>query len=490
MPEDDINDQSGEERAPVAPPPPEIPPPPSAIPPDIWAAAGQSPPGAGPAYSAGHQQPGPAYPSQPPGSPYPDQPYGSPYPSQPPGGYPPQSPPPAWAHYPPPVWPPPPRRRGRAVVAVIAASAVLLASGVGIGWVLRAGDRGSSQAPVILQGGGSQGGGNDQGVGPAALQAIAGKVTPAVVDINTFTDADLGSSTQVPLGAGTGMVLTSSGEVLTNNHVVEGANSIRATIPSTGATYRAEVVGVDPTADVALIQLAGASGLSTVSTGDSSSLSAGQQVVAIGNALGRGGAPSVTTGSISSLNQSISVSDDRGGSEHLSGLIQSSASISPGDSGGAIVTSDGHVVGMITASATEGPGQSSSRIGYAIPISAALAVVNQVRSGQATADDIIGPAGFLGIEARNIDTATAARLGLSTNAGALVVGVEPGTSAARAGLGRLSVITAVDGTRVTSADTLGPTIHVHKPGEQVRVTWIDQSGTHTSTMRLVSGPAV
>jgi S1-C subfamily serine protease len=370
------------------------------------------------------------------------------------------------------------------------ASALLLASGVGIGWILRTGDR-NSQTPVIIQqGGGQQSGGQQGGVAPGAVQSIAGKVTPGLVDINTFTDADLGSSVQVPLGAGTGMILTSSGEVLTNNHVVEGANSIRATIPSTGATYRADVVGVDPSADVALIQLEGASGLSTVSTGNSSSLSSGQQVVAIGNALGRGGAPSVTSGSVSSLNQSITVSDDRGGSEHLSGLIQSDASISPGDSGGAIVTTDGKVVGMITASATQSPGQSSSRIGYAIPINAALAVVGQVRSGQATADVIIGPAGYLGIEARNIDAATAARLGVSTNAGALVVGVEPGTSAAHAGLSRLSVITAVDGTHVTSADTLGPTIHVHKPGEQVRVTWIDQTGTHTATIRLVSGPAV
>lgn len=466
MPEDDMNDRAGEQETPWTPtppppPPPMIPPPPSAMPPDIWPTPGQSSPSAGPAYPAGAQQPG--------------------------GAYPPPGPPPAWSrHYAPPGWaPPPPPRRSRAIVAALVASALLLASGVGIGWVLRAGDRSSGQPPVV-----AQGGGNGQVTQPSNVRSIASKVTPGIVDINTFTDADLGSSVQVPLGAGTGMILNSSGEVLTNNHVVEGANSIRATITSTGATYRAEVLGVDPAADVALIQLEGASNLATVSTGDSSSLSSGESVVAIGNALGRGGAPSVTSGSIASLDQSITVSDDRGGSEHLSGLIQSSASISPGDSGGAIVTTDGHVVGMITASATSGQGQSSSSIGYAIPINAALDVVNQVRSGHATADVIIGPAGFLGIEARNIDAATAARLGLSTNSGALVWGVEPGTSAARAGLARLSVITAIDGSSVTSADALGPKIHIHKPGEQVRVTWIDGSGTHTALMRLVSGPAV
>jgi len=465
MPEDETNEPSGGQprETPPTPPPPAIPPPPSAMPPDIWPASGQGFPRAeqGATPDAGPAGPTPAYPQT--------------YPQ------------PAWSqHYPPPGWaPPPPRRRGRAVVAALTASALLLASGVGIGWVLRAGDRGTAQPPVI-----AQGGGNAPAVPPSDVRAIAGRVTPAVVDINTFTDADLGSSVQVPLGAGTGMILTSSGEVLTNNHVVEGANSIRVTIPSSGATYRADVLGVDPSADVALIRLEGASGLPTVSAGDSSALSSGQRIVAIGNALGRGGPPSVTSGSISSLDQSITVGDDRGGSEHLSGLIQSNASISPGDSGGAIVTNDGHVVGMITASATQGPAQSSSSIGYAIPINDALDVVGQVRSGRATADVIIGPAGFLGIEAKNIDAATAQRIGVSTNAGALVVGVEPGTSAARAGLGRLSVITAVNGQRVTSADTLGPKIHVHKPGEQISVTWMDRNGTHTALMRLVSGPAV
>ena len=467
MPEDDANEPSAEQPAreipPPPPPPPAIPPPPSAMPPDIWPSSGQSFPGAGQGAAPGA---GPA---------------GTPY-------GPPAYPPAAWSqHYPPPGWvpSPPPRRRGRAVVAALVASAMLVASGVGIGWVLRAGDRGTAQPPVV-----AQGGGNGPAIPPSDVRAIASKVTPAVVDINTFTDADLGSNVQVPLGAGTGMILSSSGEVLTNNHVVEGANSIRVTIPKSGATYRADVLGVDPSADVALIQLEGASGLPTVSTGDSSALSSGQRVVAIGNALGRGGPPSVTSGSISSVDQSITVGDDRGGSEHLRGLIQSSASISPGDSGGAIVTNDGHVVGMITASATQVPGQSSSSIGYAIPINDALDVVDQVRSGQATADVIIGPAGFLGIEARNIDAATAERLGVSTSAGALVVGVEPGTSAARAGLGRLSVITAINGSRVTSADTLGPKIHIHKPGEQISVTWMDQSGTHTALMRLVSGPAL
>jgi S1-C subfamily serine protease len=146
---------------------------------------------------------------------------------------------------------------------------------------------------------------------------------------------------------------------------------------------------------------------------------------------------------------------------------------------------------MITASATDGNGQaSSSTVGYAIPINNALDVINQIRAGHASEDVIIGQAGFLGIEARNLDPAAAARLGLSATSGALVVGVEPGSPASRAGLRRDSVIVAVNGMPVTSANTLGPRIHFHKPGEAVRVTWVDATGTHTASMQLISGPAV
>jgi serine protease Do len=177
-------------------------------------------------------------------------------------------------------------------------------------------------------------------------------------------------------------------------------------------------------------------------------------------------------------------------SEQLNGLIQSDAPISPGDSGGPLVNAAGDVVGMITAGETQGFRNANSTIGYAITSDAALNVVNQIRSGQSSSEVIIGPVGFIGVSVRDLDSATATQLGLNLSSGALVVDVPAGTPAAAAGITQYSVITAVGGTPVTSTTTLGAAIHVHKPGERVSVTWVNQSGNHTATVTLVAGPAV
>ncbi len=182
----------------------------------------------------------------------------------------------------------------------------------------------------------------------ASAQAIANKVDGAVVDIDTKL------SYQQAAAAGTGMVLTSNGEILTNNHVVDGATSITATVVATGKTYTAHVVGTDATDDVAVIQLEGASGLTTVQTADSSKVATGDQVVAIGNAGGTGGTPSVVTGSVTDTNQSITASDESGSdAEQLSGLIQTDAPIVAGDSGGPLVNTDAKVIGMDTAASSQ-----------------------------------------------------------------------------------------------------------------------------------------
>src|SRR5215472_5703924 len=168
--------------------------------------------------------------------------------------------------------------------------------------------------------------------GSLSQQQIADKVTPAVVDINTTLGGTNGRTAQA---AGTGMILTPSGEVLTNHHVVQGATSIQVDIPNRSGSFTARVLGIDPAADVALIQIEGVSGLPTVTLADSSKLSVGQSVVAIGNRLGQGGS-AVTSGSITALDQSITAYDGQS-SEDLTGLIQMDASISPGDSGGPLV---------------------------------------------------------------------------------------------------------------------------------------------------------
>lgn len=321
----------------------------------------------------------------------------------------------------------------------------------------------------------------------SALQAsaVAAKVDPAVVDINTVFQTATASGT----AAGTGIIVTSTGEILTNNHVVEGATSISVTIAGRSGTYTAHVLGVDPTADIALIQVDGVSGLPTATLADSSSLQTGEAVVAIGNAGGVGGTPSVSQGTILALGQSITAA---GGAapEQLTGMILSNASIAPGDSGGPLVNSAGQVVGMITA------GQStlqsaSTTIGYAIPSSNALAIVNQIRAGQAGSQVILGQVGYLGISVTDLTPAIAARLGLSVSSGAVVVGVLSGSPAVLAGLAPYSVITDVAGTPISSSADLGNVLHTRKPGDQVQVTWTDQAGaSHSATITLSAGPAL
>jgi S1-C subfamily serine protease len=341
-------------------------------------------------------------------------------------------------------------------------------------------------------------------------RTAAGKVRPAIVDINTFAriDSGVGGSSggnqMAPLGAATGIVLTSTGEVLTNNHVVDGAYRIEVTLTgvsgtcpgqpvtsqtSLGCTYQATVMGVAPTADVALIQIQGVSGLPTVTAGDASSLSVGQAVVAIGNALGRGGAPAVTSGSITALDRSITATDQGRSAEHLSGLIQTDAPIKPGDSGGALVDSQGAVVGMITAGSSSGSTRTANT-GFAIPINTALDIVTQIRSGIGGPTIFLGQPGFLGVQVMNLNPTSALARRLNQTSGVLVVGVVPGSPAKSIGMTANSVIIAINGTKVGTTDEMGPALHAHQVGENIKVTWVDKAGTHTSSVRLVAGPAV
>jgi S1-C subfamily serine protease len=386
--------------------------------------------------------------------------------------------------------PAPPPRRGRKAVAALVAALVLLSAGVGIGWSLSRHDSNGSPTvtkhsiQVVPQT-------SPSNTSPGAtldLQAIANLVDPAIVDINTVVDAiggQVGSK-----AAGTGLVLTSTGEVLTNNHVIAGATSINVTVQGSGSSYSATVIGVDPTDDVALIQIQGVSGLPTVTLADSSSVTVGQGIVAIGNALGRGGTPAITSGAVASLDRTITVADDNGNAKQLAHLIQAEVQISPGDSGGALVNESGQVVGMITAAARSGGPERVSQIAYAIPVNTAVGIVNQIRSGQGSSNILLGERGFLGVAAQDLDSATAAQLGLSLTSGVLISGILPGTPAAAAKIPSGAVITAVNGVKVSSVEELGRAIYLHKPGEKIQVSWIDTAGSHTATVTLIAGPAV
>jgi S1-C subfamily serine protease len=202
------------------------------------------------------------------------------------------------------------------------------------------------------------------------------------------------------------MVLTSSGVILTNNHVIDGATSISVTDVGNGKTYSANVVGYDRTGDVAVIKLVNASGLQTVSIA-SGTAAVGQAVVGIGNAGGSGGTPSAAGGSVTALAQSITASDDNGGnSENLSGLIEVNAGIEPGDSGGSLVNASGQVLGMDTAASEDSTYEVSGTQAYAIPIHTALTIAKQIEAGKASTVVHIGATGFLGVSVEASSTSS------------------------------------------------------------------------------------
>jgi S1-C subfamily serine protease len=412
--------------------------------------------------------------------PQPGNPFAAPYAgygaTAPDAGYPPA---PGGAGTPPPAPPVRPRRRtARTVVAAIAFGALVGGVGYTVGHNQATNGVGSTQAlpgsgssnngPSGNDGSGSGGSGSGGSTTSTTTATAAQQV--GVVDINTV----LGY--QQARAAGTGVVLSSIGEVLTNNHVIDGATSISVTVVSTGKTYKATVVGTAPTQDVAVIQLSGASGLATARLGDSSALHTGAAVTGVGNAGGAGGTPSAATGVITALNQQLTASDSNGqNAERLTGMIQTSAPISAGDSGGPLYDTSNRVIGLDTAAATNGR---STVAGYAIPINQAVSVAQQISSGVASATIHIGYPGFLGVSVADASN------------GALIEGVVSNGPADRAGINTGDVVTAVDGRTVTSANSLKSTLTGAKPGQQVRVTWTDQSGnSHSATITLTKGPA-
>jgi len=325
--------------------------------------------------------------------------------------------------------------------------------------------------------GGSSGetGGSSSGSTGGVANAITSKVDPALVDIDTDLGLEGGEA------AGTGMVVTSTGEVFTNNHVITGATKITATDLGNGTTYKARVVGYDHGHDIAVLQLEGASGLKTVSFGNSSSVTVGQDIATIGNAGGAGGTPSAASGQVSALDQSITAGEEIDGSEeHLSGLIQIDGDLQPGDSGGPLVNSSGEVIGMDTAASSTFQFESSADEGFAIPIEQVQTIAKEIREGQSSSTIHIGATGLLGVFVQGQS---------GEGEGALVENVISGTPAATSGLGAGDVITALDGSGVSSPTVLTELILKEHPGDSVRVTWRTPSGVQqTATVTLAEGP--
>lgn len=384
-----------------------------------------------------------------------------------------------------PVPEPPRRPRSRHALGLTATAVVALAVGAGAGIGLSQGSTPSGNATATSK-------------TTLSTSQIASRVDPGLVDVISTL------SYQGAKAYGTGIVLTSNGEILTNNHVVDGATSVSAIDIGNGKTYKATVVGYDESHDVAVLQLSGASGLTTATTGNSSTVKVGDSVVGLGNAGGQDGTPSVAAGTVTALNQSITASDEgSGSSEQLSGLIETNANIQAGDSGGPLVNAYGQVIGMDTAASSgfqfggnggngfggngfgdngsSNSGQNSATQGFAIPIDTALSIASQIEAGQASSTVHIGATAFLGLEIASSDQ--------QDSSGVTLAGVASGTPAAAAGLGQGDVITSLGGQSVSTGTDIQKILVGHHPGDTISIGWTDAYGqSHTATVTLASGP--
>jgi S1-C subfamily serine protease len=302
-------------------------------------------------------------------------------------------------------------------------------------------------------------------------------IDKAVVDITAT------SSYTFSTERATGMVITPSGLVLTNNHAIAGATAISVREVDGGATYPARVVGYDPTLDVAVLQLTGAHGLATIPLALHSKISVGEAVLALGNAAGTNATPMAVTGKVLGKHKSITASGGPTGSESLGGLIFDNAPIVPGDSGGPLVSPKGRVIAMDTAAAASltsySPSASPEPRSYAIPIATAEKVVAALRAHLSLAGLHVGPSAFLGVE-----------IGASpTSTGAVLVGLLPNSPAAQV-LVPGDVITAVNAVPVTTPTSLLYALGVYSPGDTITLTYSNPtSASNTAQVTLSAGPA-
>jgi S1-C subfamily serine protease len=462
-----------------------------------------------PGYGApGYGPQGPGYGQEPGYGAAPGYGQGPGYGPPPPGGYGPYQ----WGGYGAP--PPPPRSGFGKAIAYVAVAVLAAAAGAGAAVGLNSSSSSTpSASPSIGAGNGGTtdpfgglgsaapsspaSGGTSSGSGSLNAAAIAVKVDPGVVDIRsdlTYNDAT---------AEGTGMVLTSNGLVLTNNHVIDEATTVSATIVTSGRSDTAKVIGYDAADDVALLQLVGASGLKTVTLADSTKAKVGDAVLGLGNAGGKGGLPSTAQGTIQALNQSIEASDSGANTtEKLKGMIETDAPIQEGDTGGPLVNADGAVIGMDTAANTsgggagsggEGGGSSATTTGFAIPINTAKQIADQINAGQASSKIHLGLAGFMGVnvvDASSGSCRTQGDLGgfagtPAVSSGALICETTGHTPASAAGLVQGDVITSIDGTTISTADGLTNFMATAKPGSRLSVSYVNQEGAkHSATVTL------
>jgi S1-C subfamily serine protease len=312
----------------------------------------------------------------------------------------------------------------------------------------------------------------------ATKQAEPSGRKPGVVNIET--EQDLNGTR----AAGTGIVLTATGLVLTNNHVIKGATAIKGTDTDNRRGYPAEVVGYDRAGDIAVIRLTGAAGLKAAAFASASGVNVGDVGTAVGNQGGKGGAPTVVTGKVTGVDQAVTARDDSSGtSERLTGLIETNAPIKPGDSGGPLLNTAGKVIGINTAASagqsTKGTKETKTHRGYAIPSDRALEIARQIQRGEASSTVHIGPTAMLGVKVRSN----------GRSPGALVAEIVPGSPAETARIPVGAAIVTFGGDAVDSPSTLTSLMHTRHPGDTVRIEWTTRQGRRLgTTLRLAEGP--
>jgi putative serine protease PepD len=312
-----------------------------------------------------------------------------------------------------------------------------------------------------------------------SIPKLVQKVQPSVVSIDVKSDGDEDQ--------GTGMIITSNGLVVTNNHVIVAAvQSGTITVTRTGSTKAipAVLVGTNPIDDVALIKIENVSHLPTVTFGNSNALDVGDTVVAIGNALGlAAGTPTVTSGIVSALGRTVTAGSSSS-TETLDNMIQTDAAINPGNSGGPLLDSEGDVVGMNTAVAGTLPdGTSAQNIGFAIPVATIESLLKSLEAGES----VVSHGAFIGVEIMSMSSELQAEYGFSVSSGAVVMSVISGTGAAVGGVKQGDVIVGINGTTVTSTQDVSSIISALKPGDVIALQIV--RGTKHLTLHVTLGSA-
>lgn len=312
---------------------------------------------------------------------------------------------------------------------------------------------------------------------------VAENVSPSVVSILTESQASLGLRSYTQQSAGTGIIISEDGYILTNKHVVDGAGSVSVVL-SNGTSYEdVQVIGSDPANDIAFLKIKEAKGLKPAVMGDSSQVEVGEKVIAIGNALGQY-QTSVTSGIISGLGRPLVAGSQAGGDfERLSNLLQTDAAINPGNSGGPLVNLNGEVIGINTAIDQEAQG-----IGFAIPINDAKGLI-----GSVTKNGSVDRA-FLGVSHVMLTSDVAERYELSVTSGAYVTSdegeaVSTGSPASKVGLKEGDIITKIDGKKLGANNPLLSAISMHAPGDQIKITYLRDGKEQTAEVILATYPS-